>query len=99
MPGLLRLVKGLICAALWAKLAPSYGPGETRGPAAQPCCAADVMQPWVWCLPAVIMQLLPSLLPPPPADLLEGGWFQQEATLAQRFFFLWLVSLVARFKY
>lgn len=34
-----------------------------------------------------------------PAGLLESRWFQQEASLPQRLFFLWLVGLVARFKY
>lgn len=58
LPGLVRFVKALICAALWMKLSGTYG-----------------------------------------ADLLESRYFQEEVSLAQRFFLLWVVGFAARCKY
>lgn len=41
----------------------------------------------------------PPRSPFPPPDLLESRWFLHEASLAQKFFLLWFVGLVARLKY
>lgn len=93
LPGLVRFVKALICAALWMKLSGTYGAGAAAAAAAMGCgmCAVVALPTNTYgpllniCLTA--------------ADLLESRYFQEEVSLAQRFFLLWVVGFAARCKY
>lgn len=112
-PGLLRFAKGVICAVLWMKLSAPYGAGECGQQPWRLCVwrrllpavvLLEVRRATMGAAGACAVALLPTAsLPSTPhpcySDLLEGRWFQHEASLVQRFFFLWLVGLAARCKY
>ena len=98
LPGLVRFIKAVICAALWMKLSRTYGAGagapgtcSSRAVCSAPHCvvgfAAGPVAPLLPACRAVL------------AELLESRYFQEEVGLAHRLFLLWLVGLAARCKY